>query len=61
MNNKVKNYVSPIYSVSSKKDLGYALNWLNENHMYSENKNLSWFKYTYEYDAEMGWLDLMDL
>jgi hypothetical protein len=61
LNNKVKNYVSPIYSVSSKKDLGYALNWLNENHMYSENKNLSWFKYTYEYDAEMGWLDLMDL
>ncbi len=61
LNNKVKNYVSPIYSVSSKKDLGYALNWLNENHMYSENKNLSWSKYTYEYDAEMGWLDLMDL
>ena len=61
LNNKVKNYVSPIYSVPSKKDLGYALNWLNENHMYSENKNLSWSKYTYEYDAEMGWLDLMDL
>jgi len=61
LNNNVRNYLSPIYSVLSKKDLRYALNWLNENHMYSENKSLSWSKYTYDYDAEMDWLDLMDL
>ena len=45
----------------AKNDLSPALEWLNKNHKFSDNNNLSWLNHSMKNSDEMNWLKKMDL